>query len=164
MTFEPTHEYVAPVDTDGNLTGAIYHPATPAWGIYGRGVVGCLLRNTPGNQNAACATDPGTYTIRYAVAPPELLQSPAEGAGPGSMLATGLSLSTPPAAYAVTGAGALPPACSIAYSNDDRVILTAAKAGTVNPSQLVLRLYQPTNAPIRGVTITIDGMVAGGYQ
>jgi alpha-mannosidase len=164
MTFEPTHDYVAAVDATGTLAGAIYHSATPAWGIYGSGIVGCLLRNTPGGQNAACAYDDGTYTITYAVEPPTVLESPLNGAGPTSMIHEALSLHSPAIALAATGTGALPAQLTIATLSDDRAIITAAKAGTVNPSQLVLRLYQPTTQALNDVTVTVASLVATGYQ
>jgi alpha-mannosidase len=155
ITFEPTHEYVCALDSSNNALGAIYHYATPAWGIDSSGaLLGCLLRNVPGGQNAACADDPGTYTVTYAVALP----------GAPSMLGAALDINNPLVAVGVPfPSGGLPASMSIA-STDGGALITAAKAGTVNPSQLILRFHQPTNAPMNGVTVTLDATIAAGYQ
>ncbi|HEV7764790.1 MAG TPA: hypothetical protein VGQ76_07315 [Thermoanaerobaculia bacterium] len=163
ITFEPTHDFVA-VNAANGYAGAIYHSATPAWGIYNDGVVGCILRNTPGNQNATCATDPGTYTITYAVEPPDLLKPPAEGAGEQSMFGQALNFNTPLVAVPVTGAGQLPPRLSLATPHDERVLITALKAGTLDPLQLIVRVYQPTNGTIENVIVRISSEIAAAYR
>ncbi|MBV9494468.1 MAG: hypothetical protein JOZ54_09495 [Acidobacteria bacterium] len=162
-TFEPTHNFVA-VNGESGYAGAIYHSATPAWGIYNDGVLGCLLRNTPGTQNATCGTDPGTYTITYAVEPPDLLVSPADGAGEQSMLGQGLIFNTPLVALPVTGTGSLPRELSLAVSHDDRVLITALKTGTIDPAQLIVRFYQPTNGAIENVTVHFSSVISDAYR
>jgi alpha-mannosidase len=168
MTFEPTHEFVGVVGNDDYL-GAIYQYATPGWAIDNSGaVIGCLLRNTPGEgTNAASGSDDDSHTVSFAVAVPGQLQSPANGAwGYSSMLATALDLNNPAAALAIpaSATGALPPSMSIASTTDERALVTVAKAGTVNPSQMILRLYQPTNGALSGVEVTLDPTIASLYQ
>ena len=155
ITFEPTHEYVCALDSNNNALGAVYHYATPAWGIDSSyALLGCLLRNVPGQQNAACADDPGTYTVTYAVALP----------GAPSMLKAALDINNPLVAAGVPfPSGGLPASMSIASTNNDNALITAAKAGTVNPSQMILRFYQPTNAWLSGITVTLDETIAAGY-
>jgi alpha-mannosidase len=166
MTFEATHDFVGVVDAGGALAGAIYHEATPAWGIYGDGILGCLLRNTPtttNGQNAACASDTDTHTVTYVVSPPDGLVSPGAGARTeGSMLAAALQINNPLVALPVTGSGPLIGSTSIATPTDPRAIITAAKMGNVNPGLLVLRIYQPTNEPMNGVTVNISELFGPG--
>lgn len=166
MTFEPTHEFVA-ANGPAGILGAIYHYASPGWAIDPTGaVIGCLLRNTPGMQNATNGSDFGTYTVTLAVALPTGLQSPGNSAwGAGSMLAAALDLNNPLAAVAIpSGAtGALPPMMSIASTTDPSALVTVAKVGMVDPTKLILRLYQPTNAPLSAVQVALDPLVAGAY-
>jgi alpha-mannosidase len=163
LTFEPTHDFVAVNAADG-YAGAIYHSATPAWGIYNGGVAGCILRNTPGTQNATCATDPGTYTITYAVEPPDLLKPPAEGADGASLFGQALNFNTPLVGVPVTGTGQLPQMLSLVTPSDTRVLITALKAGTLDPQQLIVRFYQPTNGKIEDVVVNISSLIAGAYR
>jgi hypothetical protein len=51
-------------------------------------------------------------------------------------------------ARAATGTGRLPERFSLASVTPEAAILTAAKSGTSQPNELVLRIYQPTNAPL----------------
>ncbi|MCU1348337.1 MAG: putative alpha-mannosidase, partial [Acidobacteria bacterium] len=167
MTFEPTHEFVAAIGMDSYL-GAIYHYATPGWAIDTSGaVIGCLLRNTPGMQNAAWGIDPDAHTVSFAVALPVGLDSPGNGAWvSGSMLAAALDVNNPLAALTVpaSATGALPSSMSIASTRDATALVTVAKVGTVDPSQLILRLYQPTNTSQSSVEVTLDPTVAAMYQ
>jgi hypothetical protein len=167
MTFEATHDFVGVLDATGAIAGAIYHEATPAWGIYGDGVLGCLLRNTPttSNVNAACASDTDTHTVTYAVSPPDGLKMPIYGARTdGSMLAEALKINSPLAAQLVTNRGVLPSSNSIAYPVDERAIITAIKAGNVDASQAILRIYQPTNATLASQDLRISSVLAPEYS
>lgn len=158
MTFEPTHEYVG-VNGSSGLLGSIYHYATPGWAIDGGGaVIGCLLRNTPGTQNGAHGIDPDAHTVSFAVGLP--------AGGPAPMLATALDINNPLGAVAIpaTTTGQLPSSMSIASTNDATALLTVAKMGTVNASQMILRLYQPTNAALSSVEVTLDSTIAAMVQ
>lgn len=168
MTFEPTHEYVAPLDANGRILGAVYHYASPGWAIDKNGkLAGCLLRNTPGQQQAACGTDPDPHTVSFAVALPVGLQMPAQGAATsGSMLRAALDVNNPLEAVVVpaSSTSTLPRMMSLVSSNDDRALATVAKAGTLDPAKLILRVYQPTNAALSSVTLAIDPMLASHYR
>ncbi|HXA19574.1 MAG TPA: hypothetical protein VN380_21470 [Thermoanaerobaculia bacterium] len=167
MTFEPTHEFVGAIGMDSYL-GAIYHYATPGWAIDTSGaVIGCLLRNTPGTQNAASGIDPDAHAVSFAVALPVGLESPANGAwSSGSMLAAALDINNPLAAATVppSATAVLPSSMSIASTTDASALVTVAKAGTVNPSQMILRLYQPSNSALSSVEVTLDATIAALYQ
>jgi alpha-mannosidase len=168
MTFEPTHEYVASLDASGTILGAIYHYATPGWAIDNSGnILGCLLRNTPGQQNAACGTDSDSHTVSFAVALPVGLQLPIEGATTsGSMLKAALDVNNPLEAVAVPAGStaALQSSMSLASTSDARALLTVAKAGTLDSSQLILRLYQPTNELMPSIGISLDPTLAANYR
>lgn len=171
MTFEPTHEFVIPVDSAGSYLGAIYHAGTPGWAIDAAGrLLGCVLRNTPGTQNAASGTDSSTCTASYALRIPGSgalqLQPPTRGAAPGGPLGETLQLSNPLVGMIVpdTASGTLPATMSIAATADPTAIITAAKAGTINESDLILRIYQPQNTPLPGIEVTLDAALASLYQ
>jgi alpha-mannosidase len=171
MTFEPTHQFAIPVDANGNYLGAIYHAGVPAWAIDTQGrLLGCILRNAPGAQNAAQATDDGAYTATYAIRVPgsgaNQLLNPASGCGPGSPLGEALQFNNPMIGIPIANNAStqLPPKMSIAATPGGVALVTAAKMGTATASDLVLRVYQPTNAPLANVAVEIDSMIATLYQ
>ena len=169
MTFEPTHDFVGVVDANDQLLGAIYHLATPGWAIEPatNSVIGCILRNTPGGGNGASGSDEDAHTIGFAVTIPDGLQLPGGNAwGQGAILGAALDTNNSLAATAIpaTGSGTLPASISIASTTDSRVLITAAKQGTVDSSQAIVRLYQPTNSAIDSVVVTFLPVVAGSYQ
>ena len=53
---------------------------------------------------------------------------------------------------------------SIASTSDPTAVITAVKAGTVNETDLILRLYQPTNSPLAGVQINMDSPINKMFQ
>ena len=62
-----------------------------------------------------------------------------------------------------TSSGELLSTMSIASTSDPTAVITAAKAGTVNETDLILRLYQPTNGPLEGVQINMDSPISKMY-
>jgi len=42
--------------------------------------------------------------------------------------------------------------------------VTVAKAGAVNPSQMILRLYQPVNSALSALEVTLDPTIASMVQ
>ena len=48
LTMEATHDFVGVMDTQNKYQGAIYHSATPSWGVQGNTLYGVLFRNAPG--------------------------------------------------------------------------------------------------------------------
>jgi alpha-mannosidase len=171
MTFEPTHDFVIPVDAGGSFLGAIYHGGVPAWAIDSNGrLLGCILRNVPGTQNAAQATDYGSHTATYALRVPgagaNLLPSPGAGSGPGSPLAEALHCNNPMIGVAVPSnpSPLLLASMSVAETPGSGALVTAAKMGTVTESDLILRVYQPTNAPLTELTVGLDPAIAALYR
>jgi alpha-mannosidase len=171
MTFEPTHEFVIP--TAGDYLAAIYHASTPGWAIDSSGaLLGCILRNTPGDQQAAWGTDSGAHTASYAlrVAGKEgsatQLLSPSVGCNSGGPLGETLHFNNPLVGYIASGTSAaeLPATMSIASTSDLRAVITALKAGTVTPDDLILRVYQPTNNTLGGVQVNLDSKIAPMFQ
>ncbi|MDP9193769.1 MAG: hypothetical protein M3P06_18910 [Acidobacteriota bacterium] len=45
---------------------------------------------------------------------------------------------------------------SIAATSDRAALVTVAKVGMVDPTKLILQLYQPTNAPLSSVQVMLD--------
>jgi hypothetical protein len=151
--FEATHNFVT-ARSGSNPLGAIYHADVPPWAADGNALAGVILRNTPGNGcegKGATGSDPDLHTRSYALRVPSGIQSPTTGA----QLREAMSYNTPLRVYSVgsTSIGKYPAEYSLA-SVSAPAIITAAKAGTVNPSNLVLRIYQPTN---RRATYTLSG-------
>jgi hypothetical protein len=160
-----------PVNENGDFLGAIYHVGTPAWAIDSEGhLLGCILRNAPGNQNGAQATDYDSHTATYALRVPgsgvNQLPAPGAGCGPGSPLGEALQFNNPMMGMPITSSPAplLPAAKSIAGTPGGVALVTAAKMGTVKATDLVVRIYQPTNAPLANVTVEIDPAIAALYQ
>jgi alpha-mannosidase len=168
MTFEATHEFVIP-QADETMLGAVYHESTPAWAIDTNGnLLGCILRNTPGNYNGASGTDFAEHLANYAIRPPgTTLQSPLAGAGSGGPLGEALQFNNPligiPLPASQTGSATLLDQMSVASTADPTAIVTAVKAGTMNENELILRVYKPTTSAL-SVEIMIDQSIAGLYQ
>jgi alpha-mannosidase len=148
LTFEATHDFVVP-QFKGKARLAIFHAGVPAWAVRREGVVvGALWRNAQQERcdfYGAAGSDAHTVAVSYAVRIPTGIRSPRSGA----QLREALAFETP--AFATIGqpGGDLPRSFSLASVAPSQAIITAAKAGTEDPDTLVLRVYQPTNAPLR---------------
>jgi alpha-mannosidase len=170
MTFEATHGFVLPLDAGGSPQAAIYHASTPAWAIDSQGqLLGCILRNTPGQYNAAYGTDNAAHTATYAIrVGAQSLQPPTAGGGPGGPLGEALRFNNPPIGVALpaqpVATTTLPPTLSIAATSDTTAVITALKAGTIAETDMVMRVYQPTNAPLTDITVTLDPGIASMFQ
>lgn len=166
MTFEPVHEYVIPYGASGAL-GAIYPLSTPAWAISadGSSLYGCILRNTPNTAgNGAWGSDTDPHTVTYAVRVPSGLGDPST-VGKSSPLVEALQLHNPPVAMAMPyeTEELIPPFSSLAVTREGaNVLVTAAKAGTVDDTQLILRVYQPSNGTAEDA-IVFPPLVASVY-
>jgi alpha-mannosidase len=167
ITFEPTHEYVVPLDSSGAILGAIYHRSAPAWAISldGTALLGCVLRNAPSGGQGAKASDTATHTQAYAVRIPSGLAMPGTGCGAGTPLGEALMYNNPLTGFPISSAttGQLPTSMSIAATTDPSALVTVAKAGTVDNTQMIVRLYQPTDASL-GVEVTVAPQIAGLFQ
>ncbi len=155
--FRPTHDFVLP-RANNTIQCAIYHSAVPGWAIDGDGaLVGCLARNTVNGYAQVLGADPVEQTLCYALRAPSGLGDPSTG----QPLREARAFATPVEAAGSPGlawsvgtgnpGGNLPHTDSLAATNSSSAILTVAKPliqadGTTDPSTLVLRLYQPTNA------------------
>jgi alpha-mannosidase len=153
LTFEATHDFLVP-RFHGAARAAIFHAAVPAWAARRDGfLVGALWRNANREQcdfEGAEGSDGHEVALSYAIRVP----SGATDARTGKMLREALAFETPLLATAGRPAGHLPRTLSLASATPRTAILTAAKAGTADDDALVLRLYQPTNAPLRVVVRT----------
>lgn len=175
ICFEPTHNFVLPLDANDNILGAIYHASTPGWAIDPQqSVLGCILRNVPNTQNAAWASDPDQHTVAYALRIPSGLTSPQAGCGFTSPLGESLRFNNSMRGVSLPAnnrQGSLPATMSIAGirpaadgTKATRALITAAKAGTMNPSDLIFRVYQPTNVSLSDVTVELATEIASLYQ
>ena len=181
QTFLPTHNFVMPFADEATAPlCAIYHRDVPPWGISYQwdrttkefepndGILyGCLFRNGDGSYFTGWVADPGKYTpygsdpethVReYALRVPTGLGDAASGAP----LSEALAFASP-----LRGLFLEPLNTSLAdhmslVSSSSGALVTVAKWGTVNPSDLVLRVYTPgtTATSPTGVTLTIASII-----
>ncbi len=169
-TFEATHDFVAVQDTNGRTLGAIYHglnapsegKVTPgaimAWALDGSDLVGVVLRNgyssitssLPTKCNVLAGSDSDEHSVSYAVRIPSGLPAVLAAGTSGLLLQEARQYNTPLIGQLVTSPqqGTYPASFSLAsVAGVQGAMLTAAKTGTADPDQLILRIYQPTNQP-----------------
>jgi len=144
--FLATHHFLLP-QASGATLAALYHHEVPAWSYDADGaLIGCVLRNTPGQQRGSNGSDDDSHTLRYALRVPSGLGAPATG----QPLAEALRYVMPANARTVTfgtpPVATLPRSGFVAAVNAPAVV-QAAKPGDVVPNTVILRLYQPSNAP-----------------
>ena len=157
--FQATHDFVVP-QAAGNNLGAVYHgltrsvadPVTPgipiAWAVDDKTLLGVVLRNTDGNCNAgAMGKDDGVHSVSYAFRIPGGLPQGNQAATSGTLLQEARQYNTPLHGRLVQSQqGSYPTTFSLAsVAQPASAMLTAAKDGTANPDELILRIYQPTN-------------------
>jgi alpha-mannosidase len=171
--FMPTHNF-AIAEASGVPLCAVYHADVPAWGIsyewnsasqsFNRNnstLYGCLWRNGNGNYfnwvsntdyPLPLGTDPGVHVREYALRIPSGLGAP-QSCGP---LKESLVYSNPLVCLPIMPwNGALDDTLSLASSSNSSAIITAAKQGSVNPGNLILRVYQPSNGKLQTI-LTLD--------
>jgi alpha-mannosidase len=146
--FRATHRFVLPLHGSRPL-GAIYHRDVPAWALTDGVLIGCLLRNTRGRDHwGAVGTDFATHTLEYAFRVFDGLDNPATGQPLREALCyTMRPAAAVPVSTSATSAGATLPETGFLASIEAPGAILAAKPGDVDTGTLVLRLYQPTNAP-----------------
>lgn len=169
MTFEATHNYVIPQAADGTPLAAIYHVSTPSWAIDTKGnLLGCILRNTPGTQNGAHGSDSSEHLASYAIRIPKGLAKPITGCGSGGPLGESLLYNNPQLGITVPTYNQdyplLPEQMSLASTDEPTSLITTLKTGTLNQTELVLRVYQPTNTVLSDVKLNIDPALASFFQ
>jgi alpha-mannosidase len=156
LTFEATHDFLVP-EFRGHAHGAIFHAGAPAWAVRRDGlVVGALWRNAPQERcdfYGADGSDGHEVAVAYALRVPTGIRSVRSG----NQLREALSFHEPLLAVAGRPSGRLPRSASLVRATPSSAIVTAAKAGTADPSALILRVYQPTNRPLRVVVRTQAG-------
>lgn len=158
-TFMATHDFLLPAANSSYL-GAMFHASIPAWAIDDEGaLIGCVFRNTPsgGNNLGAIGSDTGAHTHHYAIRMPSGVQD----ASTGAQLYESLQFQTPLLGeYINVPVDFYPPELSypatfsLASVTAGNAIITAAKSAEADPSQMVLRMYQPTNAPAN-ITVSL---------
>ena len=153
LTFEATHDFLVP-EFRGRARTAVFHAGVPAWAVRRNGlVVGALWRNASRERcdfYGAQGSDAHEVAVSYALRVPTGIR----GARTGKQLREALAFHEPLLAAAGRPSGGLPRSASLASATPSRAIITAAKAGTADPSALILRVYQPTNRPLRVVLRT----------
>ena len=168
MTFEPTHELVVGrLNGDGYQVGGIYHYATPGWAIDSSGaLLGCILRNTPGGGNGAQGTDNDPHTVSFAIRPGSMGLPEYAAWGENIALSEALDLHNPLVAVELpeTSRKALGSTMSILHTKDERVLVTAAKAGTVSPDSMIVRVSKPPNYGLDSAVVNFDPNIAAGYR
>lgn len=150
-TMWATHDFVVP-SASGTPLAAIYHGSTPAWTSMGSDLYGVILRNTPPTGYGSCGTDSDPHTQEYALRIPLDITSPEDG----ELLREARKFNTPMHAVTITNTsgGTLPSTYSLAMASDNTLI-TAAKWCYNDPNALILRVYQPSNAPISGCRLKL---------
>jgi alpha-mannosidase len=167
ITFEATHGFVLPKDSNATMLAGIYHASTPAWGIDTDGaLIGCVLRNAYGPQqgyNAAGGngSDTDVHSVSYALRVPSGL-SDADTAQP---LQEALRYNNPLIGVPIpsTADGSAPASVSLASTDTPGAVITAVKAGSVDPSKLILRVYQATNSPLNVDVSLFNILTSGRY-
>jgi alpha-mannosidase len=153
LTFEATHEFLVP-ELRGRPRMAIFHAGVPAWAVRRDGlVVGALWRNAPQERcdfYGAQGSDAHEVAVSYALRVPSGIR----GVRTGKQLREALAFQEPLLTVAGRPSGHLSRSASLASATPSSAIITAAKAGTADPSSLILRVYQPTNRPLRVVVRT----------
>jgi alpha-mannosidase len=153
VSVEATHDFVVPYGGAAPRLG-ILHAGVPAWAATPAGVLrGVLWRNARVERcdfYGALGTDAGVHALAYALRVPAGIEPPERGA----QLRESLALHAPLLARPVGGRGPWPSRWSLASVAPAPAILTVAKEATAAPEDLVLRLYQPTNAPLPVVVRT----------
>jgi alpha-mannosidase len=147
VSFEATHDFVVP-ELAGAPRAAIYHAGVPAWAVQRDGlIIGALWRNARAEQcdfYGGIGTDPDAHGVDYALRVPTGIAAPESG----QALREALSFATPLLVRLAGRDGSLPPRQSLASAAPPTAMLTAATSATASPQALVLRVYQPTNAPL----------------
>jgi alpha-mannosidase len=147
VSFEATHDFLV-AELAGSPQAAIYHSGVPAWAARHDGLlIGTLWRNAHIEQCdffGGIGSDADAHSVDYALRVPTGIAPPESG----QALREALSFATPLFARVVGRSGLLPPEQSLASASPPTAILTAAKSATAAPQALVLRVYQPTNAPL----------------
>jgi alpha-mannosidase len=156
-----------PLDSSGTILGAVYHGSTPAWaiGLDGTSLLGCILRNAPSGGQGASASDTAAHTQAYAVRVPNGLALPGTGCGDGTPLGEALMYNNPLTGLPISTSTTrqLPVSISIAATTDATALVKVAKAGTVDDTQMIVRLYQPTDASL-DVEVAVASQIAGMFQ
>jgi len=163
QTFYPTHNFIIAANHQTqNYSLAVYQGGEiGAWTLTDNTLSGILFRNSPGSacqDYGAEGTDFAEHRIHYAIRVPSSLSSPATG----QPLLESLAFQTPLISLVLNSSSnssnPFPSQFSLAQASPGAII-TAAKAKTVNPeSQMIFRVYQPTNAPLNvqlNVTATL---------
>jgi alpha-mannosidase len=157
-TFLASHDFLLP-EANSQYLAAIYHSSIPAWAIDKGALIGCVLRNTPNNSSGGAAgSDTGVHTHHYAIRMPAAVQDPSTGA----QLYESLGFQTPllgayidiPSGHYAPQILSFPSRFSLASVTSGNAIITAAKSAEADSSALVLRIYQPTNAPV-DITVSL---------
>ena len=162
--FRPTHDFLIPQDANDTTLAAAYHAGMPAWAYDNdSALIGCLVRNSPVEAYGAGGTDTAPHTQHYALRVPTGLGAPTTG----QPLKEALSFNTPLQALEISPGntyyqftGMLPGSGNLAsVVNDGPAILTVAKPGSFTPTNLIFRLYQPTNQTGQTAKVTFGSNI-----
>jgi len=146
VTMEAVHDFIIP-EYNGIPLGAIYHTATPAWGVLDDTLYGAVLRNSPGScgSKGASGSDSSQHNIHYAVRVSSGLQAPDSG----QPHQEARLYQTPPRAVYIDQLTNTSASFSLlSMVSPTSSLVTAVKMGSKDPSQLFIRVYNPSNIPV----------------
>ncbi len=147
LSFEATHDFLIPRG-QGTPLAAFFHAGVPAWAAQTGGtVIAALWRNAHRERcdlYGASGTDADTHSVDYALRVASGVTDPERG----DQLREALGFEVPIQALVAAPSGALPRSFSLASASPASAIITAGKAATADPTTLVFRIYQPTDAPL----------------
>jgi len=142
---EAVHDYIIP-ESNGVPLGAVYHSATPAWGVLDNTLYGAVLRNSPSGcgSKGASGSDGNVYNIHYAFRVTSGLFPPQTG----QPLQEARLYQTPlRAVYIDQLINPTAQLSLLAITNPSSALITTVKQGSKDNSKLYLRIYNPTNIP-----------------
>ena len=173
-SMQATHDFVIPEDQSGAPMGAIFHGSMPAWGQVDETavMVGGLARNPGDNyfgwlnvQPPPMGIDPDIHTVEYAFrVPTGISLNGGTDPGTGAQLIESMGYTTPllafpaPAATSAILAESLSLASVSAVSGDSQPIITAWKPAESEPNNLIVRIYQASNASMQ-VNLSLKGLM-----
>jgi len=163
VTFDAVHDFIIPEADDGTTLAAVYHAASPAWGVQQDTLYGAILRNTPEVSCAdkgAAGSDSRIYDIHYAIRVPSGLATPTSG----QPLREARAYHTPLRAVFLDQIKSTPVPTEYSLGHvvaPSSVVISSVKKGTVEKDNTFLRIYSPENRPV-DVQLNVDTKIVQG--
>lgn len=172
VTMESVHDFIGVMDSTGNYLGAIYPMSSPSWGVINDTLHGVILRNSPGDNYechnyGADGSDKDVHSVAFALRVPtgfDLFTARQEARAYNTPLITRTLAAVVPFRRNAAQIGDEPTEFSLAtVKSPQHAFITTFKAGSVNPSATIMRVYTPSNLPERmeiatGANVIMPGM------